>query len=106
MYNKFTLFIAQLININICLTRNFILELIDEFDVHVEKLNYHDNNLDKLFISLSFYENFNLDYYNTIMQGINNKDIIISDEFTSSHVNTKSGKSYIKKWVMMETLLQ
>jgi len=96
MYEEFTLFIAQLININVFLTRDFILELIDEFDVPVEKLNYPDNNLDSLFISLNFFKNFNLDYYNTIIQGINKKDIIISDEFTSSHVKTETGKSYIK----------
>lgn len=95
MYEEFTTFIAQLINTNICLEKNFVLELIDEFDIPIKKLNYPNNNLDNLSISLNFYKNFNLDYYNIIIQGINNKDIIISDEF-NSHVNTKNGKAYIK----------
>lgn len=95
MYEQFTTFIAQLININICLQRDFVLELIDEFDVPVKKLNYPNNNFDNLSICLRFYKNFNLDYYKIIIQGINSKDVIISDEITS-HVNTKNSKTYIK----------
>lgn len=95
MYEEFTTFIAQLININICLKKDFVLELIDEFDVPIKKLNYPNSNLDNLSISLNFYKNFNLDYYNIINQGIDSKDIIISDEF-NSHVNTKNGKTHIK----------
>ncbi len=95
MYEEFTKFITQLININIFLKKDFVLELIDGFDVPVEKLNYPNNNLNNLSISLNFYKNFNLDYYNIINQGINNKNIIISDEF-NSHVNTESGQAYIK----------
>ncbi len=95
MYEEFTTFIIRLITINICLKRDFILELIDGFDVDVEKLNYPDNNLDKLSISLNFYRSFNLDYYNIINHGITNKDVIISSG-VNSHVNTKSSKTYIK----------
>lgn len=95
MYEEFTTFISQLININICLKKNFVLELIDEFDVPIKKLNYPDNNLDNLSISLNFYKNFNLDYYNIINQGIKSGDIIISNEF-NSHVDTKNSKAYIK----------
>ena len=95
MYEEFKTFISQLVNINICLKKDFVLALIDEFDVPIKKLNYPNNSLDNLSISLNFYKNFNLDYYNIINQGIKNKDIIISDEF-NSHVNTKTGKTYIK----------
>lgn len=95
MCEKFTTFISKLINIHMCLNKEFILELINGFDVPVKKLNYPDNHLDNLSIVLNFYKEFNLDYYNIIKQGINNKDIMISDEFPS-HVNTKNCKTYIK----------
>lgn len=94
MYEKFTAFIAQLTNFSICLRKDFVLELNDKFDVHVKKLNYPNNNLDSLSISLDFYKNFDLDYYNMINQGMNNKEIIFSDEF-NSHVNIKAGIAYI-----------
>lgn len=95
MYEEFTAFIAQLININICLKKDFVLELIDKFDIPIKKLNYPNNNLDNLSISLNFYKNFNLEYYNIINQGLNSQDIIISDEF-NSFVNTNNDKAYIK----------
>ena len=95
MYEEFTAFIAQLININICLKKDFVLELIDKFDIPIKKLNYPNNNLDSLSISLNFYKSFNLEYYNIINQGLNSQDIIISDEF-NSFVNTSNGKTYIK----------
>lgn len=95
MYEEFTTFIAKLVNINMCLKEEFILELIDEFDVPINKLDYPNNKLDNLSISLNFYKNFNLGYYNIINQGINNEDIIISNEF-NSHVETESSKTYIK----------
>jgi len=66
MYEEFTAFIAQLININICLKKDFVLELIDKFDIPIKKLNYPNNNLDNLSISLNFYKGFNLEYYNII----------------------------------------
>lgn len=94
MCEEFTLFIVQLINIKTCLKKDFILELIDEFNVFVEKLMYPDNNVGSLSVALDFYKNFNLDYYNMIIQGINNKDIILDGD--SSNVNTKSCKAYIK----------
>ena len=68
MYEEFTAFIAQLTNISICLKKDFILELIDKFDIPIKKLNYPNNNLDNLSISLNFYKNFNLEYYNIISQ--------------------------------------
>lgn len=95
MHEEFKTFISQLINISICLKQDFVLELINEFDVPIKKLNYPNNNLDNLSISLNFYRNFNLDYYNIINQGMNSKKIIISDKF-NSHVNTKNGKAYIR----------
>ena len=95
MYEEFTTFIAQLINTHIFLESDFVLELIDKFDITVNKINYPNNNIDSLFISLNFYKNFNLDYYNIINQGINNGDITISDKF-NSYVDTKSSKTYIK----------
>ena len=91
MYEEFTAFIAQLININICLKKDFVLELIDKFDIPIKKLNYPNNNLDNLSISLNFYKGFNLEYYNIINQGLNSQDIIISDEF-NSFVNTSNGR--------------
>ncbi len=95
MYEEFTAFIAQLININICLKKDFVLELIDKFDIPLKKLNYPNNNLDNLSISLNFYKSFNLEYYNIINQGLDSQDIIISDKF-NSFVNTSNGKAYIK----------
>ena len=58
MYEEFTAFIAQLIKINICLKKDFVLELIDKFDIPIKKLNYPNNNLDNLSISLNFYKSF------------------------------------------------
>ena len=95
MYEEFTAFIAQLININICLKKDFVLELIDKFDIPIKKLNYPNNNLDNLSISLNFYKGFNLEYYNIIRQGLNSQNIMISDE-CNSYVDTKSSKAYIK----------
>lgn len=95
MYEEFTTFISQLINIHVCLEKDFVLELIDEFDISIDKLNYPDNNLASLELSLNFYKNFNLNYYNIIIDGINNKEVIVSDEF-NSHVNTKNSRAYIK----------
>lgn len=95
MYEEFTQFIAQLINIKICLKKDFVIELIDRFDIPIEKLNYPDNKLDKLLISLNFYKQFNIDYYNIIIEGINKKDLIIADDF-NSHFNTENHKTYIK----------
>ena len=48
MYEEFTTFISKLINISICLKKDFVLELIDEFDVPIKKLNYPNNKLDNL----------------------------------------------------------
>lgn len=95
MYEQFTTFIAQLININICLQKDFVLELVNEFDVPIKNINYPNNNLNSLSISLNFYKSFNLNYYNIINQGINSKDVIISDEF-NSYVNTTNSKTHIK----------
>lgn len=95
MYEEFTAFIVQLINIHICLKKDFVLELIDKFDIPIRKLNYPNNNLDNLSISLNFYKSLNLEFYNIINRGLNNQDIIISDDF-NSFVNTSNGKTYIK----------
>lgn len=95
MYEEFTAFIERLTNISICLKKDFVLELIDKFDIPIKKLSYPNNNLDNLSISLNFYKNFNLEYYNIINQGLNRQDIIISDEFNSL-VNTNNSKTYIK----------
>lgn len=96
MYEEFTTFIAQLMDINVCLKKDFILKLIDKFDIPIKKLNYPNNNLDNLSIALSFYKSFNLEYYNIINQGLNSQEIIISNETTNSFVNTSNGKTHIK----------
>lgn len=95
MYEEFTRLIVQLININIFLKKEFILELIDKFNIPIKNFSYPNNNLNSLSISLNFYRNFNLDYYNIIKQGIERKKVIISETF-NSYVNTKNDKAYIR----------
>lgn len=97
MYEEFTTFISKLINIKMCLKKDFILELIDKFDVPIKKLNYPDNHLDNLSIALKFYKNFNLDYYNIIHQGISNEAIFIfSKSGLDSFVDTKNCQTRIQ----------
>lgn len=95
MFEEFMTFIAQLLKIKPCLKKDFILELVNEFDIPIKKLNYPNNNFDSLSIALKFYKNFNLEYYKIIKQGIKNNDIIFSSKL-NSYVNTKNAKTNIK----------
>ena len=68
--------------------------LIDRFKSN-SKIDYSHNIENPLDMALEFYKNYNKDYYEMILKGINEKRIII-DNNDNSHVDTSDNKTYIK----------
>lgn len=66
------------------------------FDKDFEKEEY-DSSIDDIYnMALDFYKDYNLKYYNKIINAIKNNQIIIKEHIKNSYTNTNSGKTYIK----------
>lgn len=77
-----------------CISLDLIYKLIELFDVDCEKIKYSKNIDNCLSLALSFYKHYNYEYYEMIMQGLENGTINIGNEF--SHTDLQNGKCYIK----------
>lgn len=68
--------------------------LIDNFKYN-NKVNYSHKIDNPLEIALYFYKDYNKEYYEMILKGINKKRIVI-DNNDKSHVDTNNNSAYIK----------
>ena len=83
-------------NIHKIIKKDLIYQLIDYFKRDYTKMNYPQNINNPLETVLEFYKNYNLEYYEIIVEGIKNNKILIDKNNTKSFMDTKNGKLYIK----------
>lgn len=77
-----------------CIDIDLINELIELFDVDCKKIKYSKNIDDCLSLALTFYKHYNYEYYEMIMQGLENSRINIDAK--DSETDLQSNKCYIK----------
>lgn len=78
------------------LEHDLIYLLITLFDGNCTKQSYSKKVINPLEIALQFYKSYNIDYYNKIKEGIENKKIMIDENINKSYSDTKENKSFIK----------
>lgn len=76
------------------ISEDIICELIDYFQGY-EKESYLETISAPLDLALKFYEQYDIEYYNMIKEGITNKLIVISNEKGSSETTIKTCKTKI-----------
>ena len=69
--------------------------IIDNFTSKYKKINYPKTISNPLEIVLQFYQNYNEEFYNLILNGINNNKIIINDSESKSFINIKDNITHI-----------
>lgn len=75
---------------------DIIHKLINIFDSDFTKQIYSNKIKNPLQIALQFYKEYNIGYYNTIIEGIKNKRIVISNDILKSFCDVKNNITYIK----------
>lgn len=78
------------------LKEDIIYELISIFHSDYKKRNYSQNIKNALELALKFYKDYNERYYNIIIEGIENEEIIISHDNKKSFVDTNDNITFIK----------
>ncbi len=78
------------------LKEDFIYQLINYFKNDYTKRQYPKNIENPLEIALQFYKYYNNQYYEMVLDAINNGRIIISADTEKSFVNTESNNAFIK----------
>lgn len=71
-------------------------KFFEMFSKRYQKVGYPSTITNPLDIALEFYKYYNLDYYATIAEAIQNRQIIIDENLTKSYVDTNDGTSYIR----------
>lgn len=78
------------------LKEDIIYELISIFHRDYKKRDYSQNIKNTLELALKFYKDYNEQYYNIIIEGIENGKIIISQDNKKSFVDTNNNITFIK----------
>ncbi|HIU40282.1 MAG TPA: hypothetical protein IAB68_03190 [Candidatus Aphodocola excrementigallinarum] len=76
--------------------KDIIYKIINIYDKNFNKQSYPNKIDDPLKIALDFYKNYNINYYNIIINGLRNKRIVISKENGKSFVDKENNKSFIR----------
>lgn len=78
------------------LKSDIIYQLINIFNVAIEKQNYSSKIENPLEIALQFYKEYNAQYYNMIIEQIKSKRIVISQHNVKSFTDTKNNTAHIR----------
>lgn len=78
------------------LEEDLIYQMINYFNKEIKKLPYPSTITNHLDIVLEFIHQYNIDYYNLIIEGLNTKRIIISNQ-EESYTDTQNNQAYIQK---------
>lgn len=78
------------------LKEDLIYQLINFFKKDYSKIEYPKNIENPLEVAIRFYKYYNSQYYDIILDAINNGKIIISEDNEKSFVNTESNQCLIK----------
>lgn len=76
--------------------KDIIYKIINIYDKDFNKQSYPNKINDPFKIALDFYRNYNINYYNIIMNGLRNKRIVISKENGKSFANKENNKTFIR----------
>ena len=77
------------------LEKDIIYQLIDIFNIEITKIDYLVTIKNPLKLALQFYKEYNIEYYNMILEGFKNKRIIFQNK-EKSFTDTQNNKAYIK----------
>ena len=83
-------------NIHKFIQEDLIYKLITNFRKNYVKMNYPKKINNPLDIVLKFYKNYNKEYYEIILDGINSSRIIISKNGTKSFASRENKRANIK----------
>lgn len=83
-------------NLHKFLKEDLIYQLIDYFKNDYTKKEYPKNIKNPLKIVLSFYKHYNIQYYEMILDGINNGKINISKSIKKSFIDIENNKTFIQ----------
>lgn len=78
------------------LKNEIIYQLINIFNAVFEKQSYSNKIENPLERVLQFYKEYNVQYYNTIIEGIESKAIVICQDNVKSFTNTEDNTTYIR----------
>ena len=78
------------------LKRDIIYQLINIFNVAIDKQSYPSEIENSLEIALQFYKEYNVQYYNTIIKEIESKRIVISQDICKSSTDTENNTAHIR----------
>ena len=77
------------------LEKDIIYQLIDIFNIEITKIDYLVTIKNPLKLAVQFYKEYNIEYYNMILEGFKNKRIIFQNK-EKSFTDTQNNKAYIK----------
>lgn len=77
------------------LEKDIMYQLIDIFNIEITKIDYLVTIKNPLKLALQFYKEYNIEYYNMILEGFKNKRIIFQNK-EKSFTDTQNNKAYIK----------
>lgn len=78
------------------LKSDIIYQLINIFNIAIEKQSYSSEIENPLEIALQFYKEYNAQYYNTIIEQIKSKKIVIIQDNGKSFTDTENNTAYIR----------
>ena len=78
------------------LKSDIIYQLINNFNVAINKQGYSSEIDNPLEIAIQFYKEYNDQYYNTIIKEIKSKGIVVSEDIGKSFTDTENNTTYIR----------
>ena len=78
------------------LKNDIIFQMINIFDIDIDKQDYPRKIENPLEIALQFYKEYNIQNYNTIIEQIKSKKIVINQDNDKSFTDTNNNTAYIR----------